>query len=174
MMTRRIQWLAVIAIALLAVAQTGADDGLKIGVVDMQEALTSTDQGKSAREELTRKEREAQSELQPMIERRNALQEEIRGKKYVLSESALFDKQVEMAELTNQIESKYKELEGQFKIDQGRILAPLQAKMMEIIEEIGKEQGFTVILQRDAPGLIYAREALDITDLVVGRFNKQS
>ena len=75
MMTRRIQWLAVVAIALLAFAQTGADDGLKIGVVDMQEALTSTDQGKSAREELTRKEREAQSELQPMIERRNALQE---------------------------------------------------------------------------------------------------
>lgn len=172
-MTRRIQWLAVAALAALALAQLGADDGLKIGVMDMQEALSSTDQGKSAREELSRKNREAQTELQPMLERRNALQEEIRGKKYVLSESALFDKQVEMAELTNSIESKYKELEGQLKIDQGRILAPLQAKMMEIIEEIGKEKGFTVILLRDAPGLVYSREALDITDMVVGRFNKK-
>ncbi len=173
-MTRRIQWLMVAALATLALASTGADDGLKIGVVDMQQALSSTDEGKAAREELARKEREAQTELQPMVERRNAMQEEIRGKKYVLSEKALFDKQVEMAELTNQIESRLKELEGQFKIDQGRILQPLQAKMIEIIEEIGKEQGFTMILQRDAPGLVYSREALDITDMVVGRFNKQS
>lgn len=173
-MTGRNQWLAVAALVAFALAQIGADDGLKIGVIDMQEALSSTDQGKSAREELARKEREAQNTIQPMIERRSALQEEIRGKKYVLSESALFDKQVEMAELTNQIESKYKELEGQLKIDQGRILAPLQAKMMEIIEKIGKEQGFTVILQRDAPGLVYSREALDITDMVVGLYNKQS
>ena len=172
-MTRRMQFFFVTALVVVALASTGADDGLKIGVVDMDQALSSTDEGKSAREELGRKEREARSQVEPLVERFQALQEEVKGKKYVLSESALFDKQVELAELKNKIENKMKELEGQLQIDQGRIVAPLRAKMLEIIESIGKEQGFTLILERRTPGVIYTREALDITDIVVGRFNKK-
>ncbi len=171
---KRMQWLGGLALVALALSVTGAqDEGLKIGVVDMEQALSSTDEGKSAREELGRKEREARSQVEPMVDRFKALQEEIKGKKYVLSEEALFDKQVELAELKNKIETKMKELEGQLQIDQGRIVAPLRAKMLEIIEEIGKEQGFTLILERGTPGVIYTREALDITDLVVSRFNKK-
>ncbi|MDP6540550.1 MAG: OmpH family outer membrane protein, partial [Planctomycetota bacterium] len=120
-----------------------------------------------------RKEREARGQVEPMVERFQALQEEVKGKKYVLSEEALFEKQVELAELKNKIENKMKELEGQLQIDQGRIVAPLRAKMLEIIEGIGKEQGYTLILERGTPGVIYTREALDITDIVIGRFNKK-
>ncbi|MAE93723.1 MAG: hypothetical protein CL910_03605 [Deltaproteobacteria bacterium] len=172
-MTRRMQLFFVTALAVLALASTGADDGLKIGVVDMDQALSATDEGKSAREELGRKEREARGQVEPMVERFQALQEEVKGKKYVLSEEALFEKQVELAELKNKIENKMKELEGQLQIDQGRIVAPLRAKMLEIIEGIGKEQGYTLILERGTPGVIYTREALDITDIVIGRFNKK-
>ena len=173
-MNRNIQFFFVVALVVLGLATTGADDGLKIGVVDMDQALSSTDEGKAAREELGRKEREARSQVEPMVERFQALQEETKGRKYVHSEEALFDKQVELAELKNKIENKMKELEGQLQIDQGRIVAPLRAKMLEIIEGVGKEQGFTIILDRNTPGVIYTREALDITDIVVGRFNKKS
>lgn len=173
-MTRKIQWLLMAVLVAVALATTGAqDEGFKVGVVDMEQALSSTDEGKSAREELGRKEREARGQVEPMVERFQALQEEMKGKKYVLSEEALFEKQVELAELKNKIETKMKELEGQLQIDQGRIVAPLRAKMLEIIENIGKEQGFTLIIERGTPGVIYTREALDITDLVVGRFNKK-
>lgn len=173
-MTRKIQWLLMAVLVTVALATTGAqDEPFKVGVVDMEQALSSTDEGKSAREELGRKEREARSQVEPMVERFQALQEEMKGKKYVLSEEALFEKQVELAELKNKIETKMKELEGQLQIDQGRIVAPLRAKMLEIIENIGKEQGFTLIIERGTPGVIYTREALDITDLVVGRYNKK-
>ncbi len=173
-MTRYKKWLWVAAAALLLAVGTGAqEDGLKIGVVDVDQALNATEEGKSAREEFSRKQREAESQVQPMVDRYRNLQEELKGKKFVLSDEALFEKQVELAELQNKIDSKLKELEGQLKIEQGRMIAPLQAKLKEIIETIGKEQGFTIILQRDAPGVMYTREALDITDLVVSRFNKQ-
>ncbi len=173
-MRREFKWLGLALLATVALATTGAqDEGIKLGVVDMEQALSSTDEGKKAREELGRKEREARSQVEPMVERFQALQEEMKGKKYVLSEDALFNKQVELAELKNKIETKMKELEGQLQIDQGRIVAPLRAKMIEIIEAIGKEQGFTMIIERGTPGVMYTREALDITDLVVSRFNKK-
>jgi len=173
-MRREFKWLGLVLLVSLALASTGAqDEAVKLGVVDVEQALSSTDEGKSAREELGRKEREARGQVEPMVERFQALQEEMKGKKYVLSEDALFNKQVELAELKNKIETKMKELEGQLQIDQGRIVAPLRAKMMEIIEAIGKEQGFTMIIERGTPGVMYTREALDITDLVVSRFNKK-
>jgi outer membrane protein len=162
------------ALALLLTAQSSsAADEVKIGIVDIEQALVSTDEGKAAREEITRKNREARAQVEPMMEQRKTLAEELQGKKYVLSDDALFQKQVQLAELENKIKSKVEELEGQLKIEQGKMLAPLQTKMQGIIEAIGKEQGFTLILARNNPYVMYSREALDITDLVVARFNQK-
>jgi Skp family chaperone for outer membrane proteins len=51
-------------------------------------------------------------------------------------------------------------------------VAPLEDRLKTTIEAIGKEQGYSIILERQVPQLIYyAREAHDITDAVVTRFN---
>ena len=172
-MTRVNRILLLLALIALLAWTTGAqDEPIKIGVVDMEQALNSTEQGKAAREELSRKQREAEAEVQPLAERFRNLQEELKGKKYVLSDEALFEKQVELAELQNRIDNKIKELQGQLKIDSGRLEAPLRAKLVEIVEEIGKDQGFTLILARGTA--LYTREAIDITDQVVARFDKKS
>ncbi|HVH05168.1 MAG TPA: OmpH family outer membrane protein, partial [Myxococcota bacterium] len=133
----------------------------------------ATEEGKAAREEMNRKQRDAQQQVQPLVDQHKTLEEELKGKRYVLSDEALFAKQADLLELRNKIESKLKELEGQLKIDQGRLEAPLVAKLREIVQAVGKEQGFTVIMDRQTPGLVYSREALDITDQVTARFNKK-
>jgi outer membrane protein len=160
------------ALAMAFAGAAGAQE-IKIGIVDVEQALVATDEGKAAREEISRKQREARAQLEPMMEQRNALAEELKGKKYVLSDDALFQKQVQLAELENKIKSKIEELDGQLKIEQGKVIAPLETKLRSIIEAIGKEQGFSLILQRNNPYLMYSREALDITDMVVARFNKK-
>jgi outer membrane protein len=159
------------ALALSLGGPVAAED-VKIGIVDVEQALSATNEGKAAREEMTRKTREARAQVEPMLAQRKTLAEELQGKKYVLSDDALFQKQVQLAELENKIKSKLEELDGQLKIEQGKVIAPLESKLRTIIETIGKEQGFTLILQRNNPYLIYSREALDITDLVVARFNQ--
>ena len=172
-MFHKLRLALLVALALgIAGAAAGAED-VKIGIVDVEQALSATDEGKAAREEITRKSREARAQLEPMMEQRKTLAEELQGKKYVLSDDALFQKQVQLAELENKIKSKAEELEGQLKIEQGKMLAPLQTKLQSIIEAIGKEQGFTLILSRNNPYVMYSREALDITDQVVARFNKK-
>jgi len=158
---------------LLTAGSAAAQDGIKVGVVDLSQAINATEEGKAAREELNRKRRAAEQQVQPLIDQMKALDEELKGRKYVLSDEALFAKQADLLELRNKIDSKIKELEGQLKIDQGRLEAPLVAKLRDIVQEIGKEQGFTIILDRSTPGLVYTREALDITDLVTARFNKK-
>ena len=150
------------------------DEPIKIGIVDIDQAISSTEEGKAAREEFARKQREAEAELQPMYERYKQLEDEIKAKKFVLSDEALFQKQLDLAEMRNQIQNKMKELEDQLKVDQKRLEGPLTAKLVDIIEEIGKTKGFTMILRRGTPGVLYTREALDITDLVIEKYNAKS
>jgi len=160
-------------LAVLLAGPVAAADDLTIAIVDIDQALNSTEEGKAAREELARKQREAQGKLEPMFERFKELQEEMKNKRFVLSEEVLYQKQLDLVELKQEIDNRAKELEDKFKVDKERLEGPLRKKLVQIVEEIGKEKGFGLILARGAGGMLYAREALDITDIVIERFNKQ-
>jgi len=169
------KFLVVIAVTAILVWGTAAsDDGVKIGVVDIDQAISSTTEGKAAREEFARKQREAEAKIQPMIEKYQGLEEDLKQKKFVLSDEALFQKQLDLAEMRNEIENRMKELEGQLQVDQKRLEGPLTKKLVDVIESVGKDSGFTMILRRGSPGLLYTREALDITPLVIEKYNQKS
>ncbi len=102
------------------------------------------------------------------------MEEDFKAKRFVVSDEARFQKQLDMVEVQNEIESKVKELKGQLQVDEQRLRGPLLTKLGNIIEQVGKENGFTMILRRGAPGLLYSREALDVTDLVVEKYNGSS
>ena len=159
--------------ALLAWGTAASDEPIKIGIVDIEQAISSTDEGKAAREEFARKQREATEQMQPLMDRYKGVEDELKAKKFVLSEEALFQKQLDLAEMRNLIQNKGKELEGQLQLDQKRLEGPLTAKLVEIISDVGKTQGFTLILRRGTPGVLYTREALDVTDLIIKRYNQK-
>ncbi len=163
----------IVAVGLLAYAGSAAAEEIKIAVVDLDQAINATDQGKKARDELQGKQKQAEGQLKPMYEKGKALMEEIQSKRFVLSEDALRKKQLDLAGIQNDLKSKGAELEGQFKIDYERLVGPLRDKLLGIITEFGKEQGYTMIIERNTPGVIYTKESLDITDQVVQRFNKK-
>jgi outer membrane protein len=168
---------AIVFLILAAIVVWGTaaqDEPLKIGIVDVDEAISSTAEGKAARDELARKQRDAQAQIQPMLERLKEMEDDFKAKRFVISDEARFQKQLDLAEVQNEIESKVKELKGQLQVDQERLRGPLLAKLGEIVEELGKSGGYTMILHRAAPGLLYAREALDVTELVIEKYNQKS
>jgi outer membrane protein len=124
--------MVVLALAALLAWGLGAkNDRMKVGVFDADRAVSSTKEGRAAREELDRKVRAAQAQLAPLGERFEEMRKELEAKKFVLSEEARFQKQLDLAELRNQIENKQKEMEGQLKVDHERLLAPLRQKLTE-------------------------------------------
>ena len=150
------------------------DDPVKIGFVDIDQVMATVDSGKAAREELERKSRGAQGRLAPIIEQLEAVQKELQAKQFVMSEDAVRAKQLDLVELKNRYETKVKEEEGQLKIDQQRLIGPLVEKLGTVMKEVGRDNGFSVIMRVDAPSLVYAREALDITDLIIKKFNEKN
>jgi len=152
----------------------GADDkGMSIGIVDLDQAVLSTDEGKAARGELERRAREAETELKPMIEEMQALMTDYQQQEAVRSDEWKQDKQLEAAGMRNRIEFKQKEVQAQLEVHRERLVAPLRTKLIEVVDAIGREEGYALILVRNAPGVMYSREALDITELVIKKFNEK-
>jgi len=168
----KMRWL-VFMVGFITWAGLARAEELKIAVVDLDQAINATDQGKKAKEELSRKAHDAESQLKPLADKGKALSDELQSKRFVLSDDALRQKQLDMAEIENQYRTKAAELQGQFKVDEERLVGPLRAKLLDIVQEIGKTEGFSLILERGANGLVYSREALDITDQVIKKFNKK-
>jgi len=120
----------LLGLAVILVWGTAAqDEAVKIGVVDIDQAISSTG-GKAAREEFARKQRDAEAKVQPMIEKFQALEEDLKQKRLVLSDEALFQKQLDLQQMRNEIEGKMKELEGQLQLDQKRLEGPLTKKLV--------------------------------------------
>lgn len=165
--------LVIVAVMLFGWGLGATPDVVKIGIVDLEQAVTSTEQGKAAREEFERKMRAAQAQLQPMIDRYQEMLADVESKKFVLSDSALREKQLDLVERQNEIRNKQQEIKGQLEIDRERLISPMRDKLQEVISDIGRRENFSLIMLRSAPGVIYTREALDITDLVIETFNKQ-
>src|SRR5262245_16570280 len=54
---------------------------------------------------------------------------------------------------------------------QKKELEELQKRVMPIISQVGKEKGYTLIFNKFQSGLVFADEAVDVTDEVLKRFN---
>ena len=145
----------------------------KIGFVDAQQVLATVAKGKAAQEELERKAREAQGRIAPLIEELEAKQKELEAKQFVMSKDALQQKQLDLVELRSRIESQGQEEENKLKIDQQRLIGPLEERFREVVREVGRENGFSAVMLTNAPGLIYRREALDLTELVIKTFDRK-
>ena len=49
---------------------------------------------------------------------------------------------------------------------------PIVEELLKIAADIGKERGYTLIMESQKAGIIYAPDALDITDDVVKRLDR--
>ena len=165
----------MVAIATLVLGWgLGAEENpVRIGIVDVDQAIGATAAGKSAREELDQKRREAELELQPMIERYQELGAEYQKKRVVLSDEKRREMELDITELQNRIELKQSEAQQRLRMDFERLITPLQERLDKAVSKVGREGGFSLILVRGQPPILYSREALDVTDLVIAAVEKE-
>jgi outer membrane protein len=164
----------VIAIAVLALGWglAAEDQAVKVGIVDIDQAIGASGSGKAAREELDQKKREAELELQPMVERYQELAGEYQKKRVVLSDEKRREMEVDITELQNRIELKQSEAQTRLRMDFERLITPLQQQLDKAVAKVGRDGGYSLILVRGQPPILYSREALDITDLVIAQVEK--
>jgi len=163
--------LAGLLVGAAAVLAQGAA-AVKIAVIDTEQVLLSSQAGKKAVAELKKLQEAKEAEIRAKLQELKDLQTKISEGRLSLAQDKLDDlsKQYEEKEIvakrlqddaTRELGKKRDELFDQ--IDKG---------VMPVINQVGKEMGFTLIFRKFESGLIYADEAIDITKTVVDRLDK--
>lgn len=169
-MTRSMIRSALLLVLLAAVAMPAAAQS-KVAVIDVQRVVTESDPGKEVMQRLKGLTDAKSQEGQALQQEMAALQDQFNKQRFTVSEAR-------QAEMSKEIEDKQilirrfqDDAQREVQEAQRRELGSLEERILPIINQVGQEQGFTLIFNKFQSGLVYADEAIDITDDVIRRFN---
>lgn len=145
----------------------------KLALVDRQRALMASEKGKEAEKTLSQLQEKKKKELEPRSNQCKKLQEDAESQKFVLSDDALQEKAIEFQRCQRDLERDFQAAKDELVVQQQKLLTPLAKKLEEIVTALGKEKEFDLVLDRSTPGVLYAPDGLDVTDLVIKRLNGQ-
>jgi len=165
------KFLISVAVAALA-APMFAQAPQRVAVIDVQKVLTQSSLGKAAYEKLKKMQDDRVEKAKSMDEELRKLDAEINTKKISLSEEKLADLQKQLADKRINMQRFAQDADREIGEARDRELQALEARIKPVIDAIGKEMGIAAIFNKFESGLVYASDAIDITDTVVKRFNE--
>lgn len=144
----------------------------RIVVLDMQKALSNSEVGKKAQQEMEKKVKELQDKFKKDEDELVALQQEIEKKSSVWSEEKKQDKAIEFQKKRRDLRVKQDDANLELKKLQEQQLNPILKEMETIVEKVAKEKGYKIILPKAA--VVYTDESVEITDEVTKSLNEKS
>jgi len=169
-MTRMISKVFVV-VALTALIATPAMAQLKFAVIDVQRVVADSDPGKEALGVLKQLQDAKIAEGQALQQELETLRDQFNKQRFTLADDKLEGLQKQIQDKGISLERFQDDAQRDIDGARRRALDGLEARIMPIIDEIGKDQQITMIFNKFQSGLVYADEAVDITDEVIRRFN---
>jgi outer membrane protein len=165
------KFLVTMAVAALATPMFAQNTPARVAVIDVQKVLTQSTTGKAAYEKLKAMQEERVAKAKQLDEDARKLDAEINTKRISLSEDKLAEMAKQLADKKIAIQRYAQDADREIGEARDRELQALEARIKPVIDNLGKEMGLAAIFNKFESGLVYASEAIDITETVIQRFN---
>lgn len=159
----------IVVVYLAGWGATFAQGTLKVAVFDPQRVSEETEEGKKVQAELTTLRDKKQAELTVKERELTDLQNQMTAQGLSLSpdKKSSLEKEIQRRALDLQQAREAARNEIQFELASAQ--NKFQDKLLAVVEEFGREEGFTLILDRSMAA--YAAASIDVTAPIVRRFN---
>ncbi|MGH9420834.1 MAG: OmpH family outer membrane protein [Thermoanaerobaculia bacterium] len=168
------KFLISLAVAALAAPMFAQSAPGRIAVIDVNKVLMSSTPGKAAYERLKKMQEERVAKAQAMNEEITKLDNDINTKKLTLSEDKLAEMAKQLSDKKIAAQRFAQDADREVSEARDKTLLDLENKIKPIIDVIGKEMGLAAIFNKFESGLVYASDAIDITDTVIKRFTESA
>lgn len=163
----------IILFFLLAISAYAADVA-KIGVVDFQKILETSNAGKAGQSEIKKQGEKMESDLKKKgaeIEELNKKMEKdaMVGNKEMREEKER-EAQIKVFDFKN-LEKKYRAEIQKLQTD---TVIRIQKEVNAIVDEIGKKEGYLLVIEKREAGVYYAPATVDITDKLIQQYNAKT
>jgi len=166
--------LFTLALVCFAASSAIADSDIKIAVVDLEKALAKSRAGLTAQKGYQKEVEQARSRLDSKKNEFEKLQQDFSKQRDSLSSSALGEKQERLMTLEKDLKRNLQDSQETLRRRNATIVRDLMVKVEKVVQTIGKEKGYTLILEKKSQALMYADNSVDITSQVIQRFDAAS
>lgn len=168
-MFRRLFALLLLAVAMSFASPAMAQAAPKIAVVDFQSAIQQTKEGQAAQKKLDAAFQQKKTAIDQMEGQLRQMKADYDKQASILSDSARKAKEQEMMTLQAQYQQAYLQSEQDMQALYGQLMQNLLDKMKMIVTQIGKEKGYTLIIEKGA--VVYSMDSIDLTAELVKRYD---
>jgi outer membrane protein len=170
--------MALAALVLLpagwAIAQGTAGAPSKIAVINVQQAIVATQEGKQASDQLQVQFAPQQNDMQNMQKQISDLQTKLANGQHTLSEDDQARLQRQGTMLSNQLQHKQDDFQEELQAAQSDMVNTIGRKMLDVLDKYAKDNGIAVVLDSSAQGgsVVYGATQLDITTDIVKLYDQ--
>lgn len=158
-------------LALVLLAAAGLAEA-KTGVVDMQTVIAESEPGAKALAELRGRFETMKAELDKQNEALTKLRDDLQRQTMVLSQEAKQDKELEYRRLVRDFQDQFQAFQVKMQAEEERLSEPILKLLLEVIQDYGKKNRFTMIIDGTSAGILYADDSAIITEAVKQELNK--
>jgi outer membrane protein len=165
---RRFLLAGVLAFCIAATSSFAAD--VKLGYIDMQRALNSSEAGKEAKEQLAARVKKYQDEINSKQEEIKKLKDDLEKQGMLLSESARASKEKDYQQRLKEFQRFTKDAQDELQGKDEEFTRKILEGMEKVIQEFGRKNGYSFIFVKNE-GMLFIDEKVDVTEEVLKNFN---
>jgi len=151
-----------------------ASGAMRIAYIDVQRVLARSSSGVAAREQLEREKTVMQREMDGKRVELEKLRDELEKKGPLMAADARREKQEQYErkrrDAARQMDDFQKELEKKEQMLLQRVLQELSG----VIDKVGKERGYYLIVEKRGASVLYASPDADLTDEIIRAYDQQA
>ncbi len=173
MLDRRSTLLFSLSLVAALFIGTPAVAQIKVAVIDVQTVVTESALGQKAQKELEQLQAQKRGELE-------ARGKELADLRKKIEEGRLSLAPDKLAEMSDEFESKGREFKRseddanrELQKRGEKLMGDIELKILPILQEIGKSEGYTLIFNKFRSGLLFADDSIDITAQVITKLNEK-
>lgn len=164
-----------------ALAQTPASpppaspsSSIRIGYVDIRRVFVRSQAGVAAREQLEKERAQMQREMDARRQEIDKLREELDKKGTLLTAEVRREKEDTLERKRRDATRLADDFQRDLVRKEQQLLARVQQEVSGVIERLGKQRGFYMILEMRNAGVLYSTPDADVTDEIIRAYDQES
>ena len=159
---------AMVSFSFFVVSAYGADVA-KIGVVNFQKILETSNAGKEAMAEISKQGKKMEVDLNSKGLEIEEVKKKLEREALVMSKEMREEKEREIRIKINDIKTLRKRYESNLRDVQKRLVNRIRKELLELVKDVGKKGGYLLIIENI--GVLYSPKTIDITDEIIQKYN---
>ena len=172
-MQRPLTWMGLTLVVMLLFSGTVQAADLKIGIIDFQKILDESKAGQAAQASINNRGKQMESDLKAKGSEIEDMKKRLEREVLVMSREMREEKEREFRIKINDFKSMQQNFAKQAREMQVNAMRRIRNDVDEIAAAIGGSEGFALILETKEAGVLYAPQAVNLTDKVIARYDVQ-